>query len=74
MKKNSIQFYIEQLKATDLLISSSGCTDGVVEYLTFDSRKVVAGTLFICKGAHFKAEYLEDSVKKGAICYVSENE
>ena len=74
MKKNTIQFYIEQLKAEDLLISASGDTDAVVEYLTFDSRKVAAGTLFICKGAHFKAEYLEDSVKKGAVCYVSENE
>lgn len=57
-----------------MLINSSGSTDGVVEYLTFDSRKVVAGTLFICKGAHFKAEYLGDSVKKGAVCYVSETE
>lgn len=74
MKKNSIQFYIEQLKAADLLISTSGDTDGIVEYLTFDSRKVAAGTLFICKGAHFRAEYLEDSVKKGAICYVSETD
>ncbi len=74
MKKQTIQFYIEQLKAEDLLVSASGNTDALIEYLTFDSRKVSAGTLFICKGAHFKAEYLEDSVKKGAVCYVSENE
>ena len=74
MKKNTIQFYIDQLKAENLLISTSGDTDKLIEHLTFDSRKVAAGTLFICKGAHFKAEYLKDSVKKGAVCYVSENE
>lgn len=73
MKKNTIQFYIEQLEAANLLVSASGATGALIEYLTFDSRKVTDGTLFICKGAHFRAEYLEDSVRKGAVCYVSEN-
>ena len=72
MKKNPIQFYIEQLKAEGLFVSASGNTDALIEYVTFDSRKVQLGTLFICKGAHFKAEYLKDSVDKGAVCYVSE--
>lgn len=43
-----------------------------VEYLTFDSKKVTEGTLFICKGAAFKAEYLDEAIEKGAIAYVSE--
>ncbi len=39
-----------------------------------DSKEVVAGTLFICKGAHFKEQYLIDSVSRGAFVYVSEHE
>ena len=27
--------------------------------LTFDSREITEGTLFVCKGLRFKAEYLD---------------
>lgn len=74
MKKNQLQFYIDQLKAEELFVSASGNTDALIEYVTFDSRKVQPGTLFICKGAHFKEEYLVNSIEKGAVCYVSETE
>ena len=74
MEKKQISFYVEQLKTKNQLVSVSGDIDSVIEYLTFDSRKVVPGTIFICKGSHFKADYLRDSVKKGAVCYVSEVE
>jgi len=43
-----------------------------VEHLTYDSQEVKPGTLFICKGAHFKAQYLKDAIERGAFCYVSE--
>lgn len=43
-------------------------------YLTCDSRKVVPGTLFICKGIQFKAEYLLQAEEKGCIAYLSEKE
>ena len=32
--------------------------------LTCDSREVAENTLFICKGAAFKPQYLLDAVKK----------
>ena len=48
------------------------CADQEIEYLTYDSRAVVPDTLFICKGVAFKAQYLENSIKDGACCYVSE--
>ena len=51
---------------------SDGKEDSVVEYLTYDSKKVTEGTLFICKGAAFKAEYLDEAIEKGAVAYVSE--
>jgi len=43
-----------------------------VELLSYDSQQVVPGTLFLCKGAHFKPEYLADAARRGAFAYVSE--
>ncbi|MBO7095949.1 MAG: UDP-N-acetylmuramoyl-L-alanyl-D-glutamate--2,6-diaminopimelate ligase, partial [Lachnospiraceae bacterium] len=45
-----------------------------VSLVTYDSREVVAGTLFICKGAAFKPEYLKSAIEDGAVAYVSEKE
>lgn len=47
--------------------------DIIVNCLTDNSKEVVANTLFVCKGAHFKKEYLVDAMSKGAICYVTQN-
>lgn len=41
-------------------------------WLTCDSRAVVPGTLFICKGAAFRPEYLQEAVRRGCIGYLSE--
>ena len=46
--------------------------DRVVELVSYNSKEVVPGTLFICKGAHFKPEYLNQAAQKGAFAYVSE--
>ena len=42
-----------------------------VALVSYDSREVVPGTLFICKGAHFKPEFLQGAKDKGAMAYVS---
>ncbi|MDO4680396.1 MAG: UDP-N-acetylmuramoyl-L-alanyl-D-glutamate--2,6-diaminopimelate ligase [Aerococcus sp.] len=56
-----------------LLVDNVGDLDGQeVQALAMDSRAVGAGTLFFCKGAQFKADYLKQAVKQGAIAYVSE--
>lgn len=46
--------------------------DAAVALVSYDSREVVPGTLFLCKGAHFKAEFLEAARRKGALAYVSQ--
>ena len=46
--------------------------DRRVELVSYNSANVVPGTLFLCKGAHFKAEYLAQAAQKGAFAYVSE--
>lgn len=44
--------------------------EGEIHWLTCDSRSVVPGTLFICKGAGFRGEYLQQAIEKGAIAYL----
>ena len=43
-----------------------------IEFISDDSRNISENTLFFCKMARFKTEYLTDAIKKGAVCYVSE--
>ncbi len=40
--------------------------------VTYDSRAVVPGALFACKGAAFREEYLADAAASGAVCYLSD--
>lgn len=43
-----------------------------VTLVSCDSKRVVPGTLFLCKGAAFKGQYLADAIRNGALAYVSE--
>ena len=43
-----------------------------ISSVTCDSRSAVPGSLFLCKGAAFKADYLSQALAKGAVAYVSE--
>lgn len=64
------------LKENNLIISSvinQADETKEISSITDNSKEVLVNTLFVCKGAHFKKSYLEDAVKKGAICYVSDN-
>lgn len=75
MKKYTLNEYALLLENERLLNTFyTGESEGneQINYLTFDSKRVVEGTLFICKGAAFKAEYLEEAIRRGATCYVSE--
>ena len=76
MKYYTLREYAELLRENGLLkefTSGEGKEENTtVSYLTYDSRKVREGTLFICKGAAFREEYLDDAAKKGAVAYVSE--
>ena len=76
MKKYTLAEYSGLLEQAHLLkcCHMADAEEKTVEYLTFDSNKVTEGTLFICKGAAFKAEYLEEAIQRGAIAYVSEKQ
>lgn len=63
----------EQLKAHHLLVEfPEKNNDLTFTHLSYDSRETHAQTLFFCKGAAFKKEYLETSLKNGLTHYLSE--
>ena len=70
---HTLNDYIALLEELGLLVSCSSGLDKAapVALVSYDSRNVVPGTLFICKGAHFKAEFLQMAKDKGAMAYVS---
>ena len=43
-----------------------------ISLVSCDSQNVIPGTLFICKGAHFKEQYLLDALNKGAVAYLAD--
>lgn len=74
MKSYKMQTYLDLMMSLDLLVESNlyDVGENEVKGLTYDSREVAEDTLFICKGAAFKTEYLSSAVKSGAIGYISE--
>ena len=70
--KQRISFYRELLSSADLIAQEIIVRDDVVELVSCNSKAAVAGTLFICKGAHFREQYLHDAIARGAVAYVSE--
>lgn len=75
MEKRALNDYTALLEKLNLLaapVPAELDRTAPVELVSYDSREVVPGTLFICKGAHFKAEFLKMAREKGAIAYVSE--
>ena len=73
--KHTLNDYIALLEERSLLAAPVPATldrSAAVELVSYDSREVVPGTLFLCKGAHFKEEFLQMARDRGAIAYVSE--
>lgn len=65
--------YVQLLQRNDLLLRAAGAPlTREVALVSCDSREVVPGTLFICKGAHFKPEFLASAREKGAFAYLAE--
>ena len=67
--------YIRLLEERDLL--AAPVPEGLdrsapVPLVSYDSRQVEPGTLFLCKGAGFREEFLQSAREKGAAVYVSQ--
>ncbi len=75
-ERHNLSEYIAALKAGGILVSApdTGAGDIQILCLAADNRQVTPGAIFVCKGAHFREEYLTDAVRRGAVAYVSEKE
>ena len=73
--KHTLNDYIALLEQRGLLaapVLAELDRSAAVELVSYDSRQVTPNTLFLCKGAHFKAEFLQMAKNRGASAYVSE--
>lgn len=66
--------YVALLERLNLIseINLDGHAKTLIKQLEYNSRNVVPGTLFVCKGANFKEDYLTQAIEQGAVAYVSE--
>lgn len=75
MRLYSVSAYADVLDEEGLLVSASIFDETeVVLDITYNSKECREGTLFACKGAAFKKEYLDEAVSRGISCYVAEKE
>ena len=74
MEKYALEAYVQLLQKNQMTASFDlmGREDMPVENITYNSKEAGPGTLFICKGAAFKKDYLKMAVDAGAVGYVSE--
>jgi len=64
----------EKLAAEGILLNAGEKTpeNAEISLVSYDSREVIPGALFVCKGAGFKEEYLAKAASAGAAAYASE--
>ena len=71
---HTIREFVESFRDAGILgaAPSGDVLDTAVAKITYDSKAAEEGTLFFCKGVHFKEQYLLDSIEQGAVGYVAE--
>ena len=71
------KFFLSNIKSilekNNLIKDFTIIENAEVKNISCDSRNVRKDCLFFCKGENYKEEYLNDAIKKGAICYISES-
>lgn len=64
--------FIKLFKDSSILSETDCGENAEIGYISYNSRDIKENTLFLCKGAHFKEQFLCDALNKGAVAYVSE--
>lgn len=68
----NIEEYAALLEQHGLITHKKINNGDTIRHISYNSKDILPGTLFICKGAHFKDEYLKMAVDAGATYYISE--
>ncbi len=70
--------YWQLLQKHDLLSANQGMSPALasrpVALVSYDSQTVVPDSMFIVKGAHFKADYLRQAIANGAFVYLAQED
>ncbi|MBE6636170.1 MAG: UDP-N-acetylmuramoyl-L-alanyl-D-glutamate--2,6-diaminopimelate ligase [Ruminococcaceae bacterium] len=69
---HNLSAFLSLFEAEGLLCAQDPSDQVIIRHLSFDTRDLMDKTLFFCKGAHFKPEYLRMAAENGAVAYVSE--
>lgn len=67
--------YVQMLEEQNLIKEtnlSQEVLNKKVNYVSYNSQDIKYDTLFVCKGAHFKVDYLLGALEEGAFAYISE--
>ena len=72
--RHTLNQYLELLEKNGIVKSHKISGLKEVGYISYNSSDVCENTLFICKGANFKKEYLINALSDGAICYISDKD
>ena len=81
-KKYTLSEYIKMLDEEKLLLGvefgnaskDSDALSKVITDVSYNSKEVLEGGIFICKGANFKVDYLKDAISKGIAAFVCDEE
>ena len=68
--KHTLKEYADALTRAGLLTATTltpAAENAVIDCLSYDTRSLHGTSLFLCKGAHFKAEYLSAALAQGAV-------
>ncbi len=77
METYTLDEYLKRIEEKGLLLKKNYHMDYEnlhIANVSYNSKEVTPGTLFICKGKAFKEEYLDMAIEKGAIAYISEKD
>ena len=75
MNKFKLKEYIDILKENNLikdLINIEKILEKEVNHFSYNSNDIRKDTMFLCKGANFKEEYLLDSINSGSFVYIAD--
>ncbi len=73
--RHTLKEYAAALERAGLLEESTLSPESgevPIDCLSYDTRTLHGVSLFLCKGAHFKEEYLTDALAHGAAAYIAE--
>ncbi len=73
-REMKLETLAEQLQMHDLLRKVRDIDALTVSDIAYDSRRVQAGSLFICKGAAFKRDFIRAAQENGAVAVMAEQE